>query len=515
MAKELEELKKGKHQGIRKNPLGEINAPFSKRIREAGLPPKFRMPSEKYSRTEDLISHLESFVHQMEVQNATRSTMCRMFPSTLTDCAKTWFRKLPPAPKQVNLQAASYSLILRRYPTRRSPLRRSPPRAAPLKEVAQVAREEDIYNHYTPLNASRETIYLAIKDKDLLKKPGPMKVPTDRRNQYKYCDFHEDVRHNTSEFYNLRNQIEVLIRGGLLTEFLQQVRDSIKGKQVQSGMQDAADRRRDEENDLMQQIQVIHTISRGPTLDGTSNNSRKNHARKIPRLNAGHEIFKVSSGSRNPSRSTKIVFTEEDVYITVQPHDNPMVISVQIANCRVHRVLIYTGSSVDILFKGAHEQLNLKNHCYNSCTSLLYGFTEDSVMPMGSKILPVTIREASLQQNVMTEFIVVDTPSVYNAILGRRFLSGIRRCFMDVFSGYNQIMMHPTDQDNTNFITRQDLYCYKVMPFGLKNAGAIYQRMVNKLFKQQIGRSMEVYIDNMITKSLEAGQHPEDLRQTF
>ena len=95
MAKELEELKKGKHQTIWKNPLREMNAPFSRRIREAELPPKFRISAEKYSGTEDPVSHLESFVHQMEVQNATRSTMYRMFPSTLTDCAKTWFRKLP------------------------------------------------------------------------------------------------------------------------------------------------------------------------------------------------------------------------------------------------------------------------------------------------------------------------------------------------------------------------------------------------------------------------------------
>ena len=69
----------------------------------------------------------------------------------------------------------------------------------------------------------------------------------------------------------------------------------------------------------------------------------------------------------------------------------------------------------------------------------------------------------------------------------------------------DQIMMHPFDQDKTSFIAGQGLYCYKVMPFGLKNAGAIYQRMVNKLFKEQIGRSIEVYIDDMITKSLEAG----------
>ena len=161
-------------------------------------------------------------------------------------------------------------------------------------------------------------------------------------------------------------------------------------------MQEAAERRRDGEEDLMQQIQVIHSISGGPTLAGTSNNSRKNHARKIPRLNADHEVLKVSSGSRDLSRSTKIIFTEEDIYNIVQPHDDPMVITVQIANCLVHRVLIDTGSSMDILFKRTHEQLNLKNSCYNSCTSLLYGFIGDSVMLMGTKILPVIVGEAPL-----------------------------------------------------------------------------------------------------------------------
>ena len=64
--------------------------------------------------------------------------------------------------------------------------------------------------------------------------------------------------------------------------------------------------------------------------------------------------------------------------------------------------------------------------------------------------------------------------------------------FMDAFSGYNQIMMDITDQEKTAFIIEEGLYCYKVMPFGLKNAGATYQRLVNKVFADKIGRSMEV-----------------------
>ncbi|KAK0583839.1 hypothetical protein LWI29_003744 [Acer saccharum] len=87
--------------------------------------------------------------------------------------------------------------------------------------------------------------------------------------------------------------------------------------------------------------------------------------------------------------------------------------------------------------------------------------------------------------------------------------------FMDAFSGYNQITMHHSDQEKTSFISNQGLYCYKMMPFGLKNARATYQRLVNKLFKEQIGHTMEVYVDDMITKSQQVELHPDHLRETF
>ena len=87
--------------------------------------------------------------------------------------------------------------------------------------------------------------------------------------------------------------------------------------------------------------------------------------------------------------------------------------------------------------------------------------------------------------------------------------------FMDAFSGYNQIKMAEEDQEKTTFITSQGLYCYKVMPFGLKNAGVTYQRLVNKMFSKQIGRNMEVHVDDMLVKSKEELTHLDDLRETF
>ena len=72
--------------------------------------------------------------------------------------------------------------------------------------------------------------------------------------------------------------------------------------------------------------------------------------------------------------------------------------------------------------------------------------------------------------------------------------------FIDAFSGYNQIRMHEVDQERTSFGPSQGFFCYKVMPFVLKNAGATYQRLMNKMFAQQIGRNVQVYVDDMLVK---------------
>ena len=87
--------------------------------------------------------------------------------------------------------------------------------------------------------------------------------------------------------------------------------------------------------------------------------------------------------------------------------------------------------------------------------------------------------------------------------------------FMDTFSGYNQILMDEEGQEKTSFITSQGLYYYKVMPFELKNVGATYQRLVNCMFSHQIGRNVEVYVDEMLVKSKDKANHLDDLKETF
>ena len=79
--------------------------------------------------------------------------------------------------------------------------------------------------------------------------------------------------------------------------------------------------------------------------------------------------------------------------------------------------------------------------------------------------------------------------------------------FMDGFSGYNQIKMAPKDMEKTTFITLWGTFCYKVISFGLKNAGATYQQAMVALFHNMMHKKIQVYVDDMIAKSRTEKEH--------
>lgn len=87
--------------------------------------------------------------------------------------------------------------------------------------------------------------------------------------------------------------------------------------------------------------------------------------------------------------------------------------------------------------------------------------------------------------------------------------------FMDAYFGYNQIKMDPTDEDKTAFFTDDSVYCYKCMPFGLKNAGTTYQGLANRIVKHKLGRNVEAYVDHMSVKYLQVDDHSVELKETF
>ena len=86
-----------------------------------------------------------------------------------------------------------------------------------------------------------------------------------------------------------------------------------------------------------------------------------------------------------------------------------------------------------------------------------------------------------------------------------------RMSFLDAFQDYHQIPLALDDQEKTVFVTPVGNYHFKVMPFGLKNVRSTYQRMMTRMFESQLGKNIEVYIDDMVVKSKVVSEHLGDL----
>ncbi|XP_070007654.1 uncharacterized protein [Nicotiana sylvestris] len=108
------------------------------------------------------------------------------------------------------------------------------------------------------------------------------------------------------------------------------------------------------------------------------------------------------------------------------------------------------------------------------------------------------------------EFLLPISELMIDATTGYEAMS-----FMDGSSGYNQICMAPKNEERTTFHTPKGIYCYKVMHFGLKNAGATYQRDMQNIFDDLLQKNVECYADDLVVKSREKGDHLKDLRMVF
>nr|GEU79234.1 reverse transcriptase domain-containing protein [Tanacetum cinerariifolium] len=89
------------------------------------------------------------------------------------------------------------------------------------------------------------------------------------------------------------------------------------------------------------------------------------------------------------------------------------------------------------------------------------------------------------------------------------------KCFLDAYKGYHQIQLAEPDEEKTTFHTGQGVYCYIKMPFGLKNVGATYQRLMDKAFDSQIGWNIEVYVDDLVVKSYTEAEMLRYIDETF
>ncbi|XP_015945427.1 uncharacterized protein LOC107470543 [Arachis duranensis] len=593
------------------------------------------------------------------------------------------------------------------------------------------------YESYTQFNTKRDDIIKEILNSKLIKPPRKAGAYPESKtvDKTKYCTFHQKHSHTTDECVIAKDLLERLARQGHLDKFI--AGRMQKNTTSASDLVTASPSSKEKDKTPAQPRGIINCISGGYAGGGHTSSARKRTYRAMLTVTDAPKVPQPVQGL------PEMTFGSTDFNHTDANYDDPVVISIQLGDLIVRKVLLDPGSSADVLFFTTFEKMKLSNKILQPYHGDLVGFSGERVPVLGSVWLQTTLGEQPLFKTQDIQYLVVDCFSPYNLILGRPFLNKFtaivstvhlcvkfpvqdnlvatihgdlheaRQCyntslkpikrnnlvqvnsiqpdqpslteidpradfedrpmpnedlakvnltedpakytfmgtsiskeekeslttflrqnadlfawtsadmpgidpsvithrlainpevrpvsqkkrnlgaekrlaslaevkkliaanfireirfttwlanvvmvkksngkwrmcvdftdlnracpkdayplpcidtlvdnscgygslsFMDAYSGYNQILMHPSDKDKTAFITEYGNYCYNVMPFGLKNAGATYQRLMNKVFENQIGRNIEVYVDDMVAKTMVGNSHIQDLAEIF
>ncbi|KAL2479481.1 Uncharacterized protein Adt_32447 [Abeliophyllum distichum] len=201
--------------------------------------------------------------------------------------------------------------------------------------------------------------------KDILKKPIPIRASSSELNQRKYCRYHQSAGHDTDDCQDLKGEIESLIRRG----------------------------------------------------------SRRQH-RNLSR--EAHTSYQVLSGAINNPDAEKFSFFEEDASHVLQPHSDALVITMPVSGIDIHRTLVDDGSSVNVLYLRTFEQMEIDARHVKPFPNPLQGFIGEYVNLKGHIVLVVELKLPPFHRRIIADFIIVDLPSNYNAILRRPVLHKLK-----------------------------------------------------------------------------------------
>ncbi|XP_074342525.1 uncharacterized protein LOC141680113 [Apium graveolens] len=242
---------------------------------------------------------------------------------------------------------------------------------------------------------TREKILKEVKEKPFYYPPKPMKTPPKSRPYNRQCDYHETHSHKTENCLSLKYFIKDQVKKGNMNKYL--VRDN-------KNIGDAQKRGNNVFNIV---LGGSHSPPRSPDF--------------------GEEVLSIQSLPH-----LVISFDSKD-YEGVNPHDNAtLVITLDIFDNEVRRMLIDNGFSVNILFKHTVDRMQLGSVSSNDCQEdPVYGFGQNLVLIQGNLYLPVIFGTAPNQVTHVIKFYVINTPSSYNGIIGRLALTMMHEITLD------------------------------------------------------------------------------------
>ncbi|KAL2492255.1 Uncharacterized protein Adt_27883 [Abeliophyllum distichum] len=441
-----------KQKNIPEEYTTDRHSPFSKNILAKPLPEKLKMPQlTSYEDAKDPVGHLDRYTSWMKLQGTSDTIMCRAIPLTFENRAMRWFKKLPQrsirswndlssqfvsnfmgakarsTPKErlvsINfgglfmrmgqqrtdnsyLELKNISALRKQLPTKKMKKKeqkdntkgkekdlkpekkQSPKKALYFQNPGRPRPTPQRFQGYHILNTSIENVLMKTRSKDILKKPTPMRASSSELNQRKYYRYYRSVGYDIDDCRDLKGEIESLIRRGHLKEFL---------ARPAGGVELPPPRDRDE------------LLPPPPHQQGRS------------------EIYTIvlSSAIAKPDEEN-FSFSEEDASHILQPHSDALVITMPVSEINIHRTLVDDGSSVNVLYLRTFRQMEINVRHVRPFTKPLQEFTGDYVNPKGHIALVVELGPIPCQRRIIADFVIIDLPSNYNAILGRPMLHELK-----------------------------------------------------------------------------------------
>nr|GEV29452.1 reverse transcriptase domain-containing protein [Tanacetum cinerariifolium] len=292
-------------------------------------------------------------------------------------------------------------------------------------------------------------------EKGEFKAPPPMTTPVEKRNHTKFCEFHVEVGHNTDECMHLKKQIKEMLKVGKLSHLIKELKQN-SGKEPPK------------------------TAKKGET-------SGKDKALAILLVQLWERVARKKI-TQSFSPNTEILFPPLDEEERTEVQQNYWKTRSQEAASS------FVNSSRNAEAPGRRRSNYPKKQQVGPAGiwRMCVDFKDlNKACPKDGYPLP----KIDWKVESLCEFPF--------------------KCFLEAYKGHHQIQMAKEDEEKIAFITSQGIFFYTKMPLGLRNMGATYQRLVDKAFHKQIGRNLEVYVDDLVMKSRREDEIVRDIEETF
>ncbi|XP_025625630.1 uncharacterized protein [Arachis hypogaea] len=460
------QLKDGKEEA------DDLVGPFTEEVMNFELPKRFTLPLTlaPYDGLGDLRKFLKKFRSIMIVNGASDTVLCRCFPNYLDGPALDWLCALPAgsvsrfqqlarlfeehfAGSAIYLHDSDYlntikqglNESLKDYMTRFTKIAISIPDLYPevhlhaiksglrprkFQETIAVAKPKTLAEFrekakgqidIEELRQARKSDKSHFRENDKSSNTKKTGTYQDAKNvdKSKYCTFHQKHGHNTDDCVVAKDLLERLARQGHLDKY---IGGHIQKRGPSSTTNELSEQQnRGKEKASSSQYErprgIINCISGGYASGGSSNSARKRSFRAICSVHGPQQDVEMTN------QQPEVTFTHADFNSSIQILDDPVVVTLQLGDLLVRKVLLDPGSSADVLFYSTLQKMKLSDNMLQSTGGDLVGFSGERVPILGSVWLQTTLGEHPLSKTNDIQYLVVDCFSPYNLILGRPFLN--------------------------------------------------------------------------------------------